>query len=176
MKPSSSKGRNPGKSIKTSSSPVKPESPESKSNIVPYTGHSPIDLVNHYSALGSTPLAPYTSLGSTLSQIKPNYQSVLVNQYDPYKTDPSFKPLVNYKKSSPYFHRDEHFLFHVEPSMSHITNPISLVKYYFGPNSHYLPGKTLAFYKDILYKSESLSIKPIYDPKDPTKYYTIPST
>ena len=142
MKPSSSKGRNPEKSISKSSPPVKKESPESNPSIVPYAGHSPIPIVNQYS-----------TLGSTLSLNKHNYQSALVNQYDPYKTDSSSNPPVNYKKSSPYFDRAEQFLFYIEPSMSHLKNLISLVKKYFGPNAHYPPGKSLAFYKDILFKS-----------------------
>ena len=90
MKPSSSKGRNPEKSVSKSPPSVKKESPESNPSIVPYAGHSPISLVNQYSALDST-----------LSLIKPNYQSALVNQYDPYKTDSSSNPTVNYKKIIP---------------------------------------------------------------------------
>ncbi|KAL6194406.1 hypothetical protein ACLB2K_035490 [Fragaria x ananassa] len=95
---SSSKGRNAGKSKVTASSTVKKESTSStvkkestsstvkkeypESNIVPFTGHSPIPLVNHYSALGST-----------LSPNMPSYQSALVNQFDPYKSSPSSKTI-----------------------------------------------------------------------------------
>ena len=111
MKPSSSKGRNPEKSVFKSSPPIKTESSEAKSSIipsiVPYAGHPHIPLLNQYSALGST-----------LSPTKPNYQSVLVNQYDPYKTG---YPPVNYKKSPPYITRTEQFLFYIEPSQSHLT-------------------------------------------------------
>ncbi|CAL8991159.1 unnamed protein product [Prunus brigantina] len=58
--------------------PIKNESP---SHIVPYPGHSPITVANRFS-----------SLGTTVGQIRPNYQSALVFRYDPFQVEtPSLK-------------------------------------------------------------------------------------
>ena len=56
--------------------------------------------------------------------------------------------------------------------MSHLTDPISLVKYYCPPNHYYIPtstSHTLQFYRDILLKTHSVTITPIMDKKEPSK-------
>jgi hypothetical protein len=49
---------------------------------------------------------------------------------------------------------------------------MSLVKAYYPPGFHFLPShpsKSLKFYRDILFETKSITIKPIPDKKDPTK-------
>ena len=160
-RPRSTTGKQPRHKSESSTvkieSPIKIESASQPSSNVPTAGQS---------------ITRPNSLGSTVSPIKPNYQSALVNQYDPYKSDSSSNPSVTYKKSSPYFDTAEHFLFYIELSISHLKNLISLVKSYFDPNSHYLPGKPLAFYLNLSHYLLNQSMTQ----KTHLKYYTIPFT
>ncbi|KAL6223684.1 hypothetical protein ACLB2K_002543 [Fragaria x ananassa] len=57
----------------------------------------------------------------------------------------------------------------VEPHMSHVKNPMTLVKHYCPPNFFYIPhhfSHTLQFFRDILFKTGSVTIKGA-DWKDP---------
>ena len=121
MKPSS---RSSGRQLPASFSPVKKEEPEIKkesspsSSLVPYPGHSPIPTGNRF---------------TTIDNIRPNYQSALVTQYDPYRSDsqPSSQSPVNYRKTSPYAPRMCFNLFYIEPDLSHLKFPQTLARAYF---------------------------------------------
>lgn len=80
---------NPIRILPSSMNPVKPES---SSHIVPFQGCSPIQVSNRF--------AP---LGSTVSQICPNYQSALISSYDPFQVSSQLasQTPVNYKKGPP---------------------------------------------------------------------------
>lgn len=133
--------------------PVKTELP---SQIVLFPGCSPIQISNRFS-----------SLGTTVGQIRLNYQSALVSSYDPFQIPSqvaqSPSPL---KKSSPYFPKDSSHLFIIEPVYDKITNPVEIAKSYFPPNHHFMPPcpyKSLKFYRDILNETYSVEIKPTKD-------------
>ncbi|KAH0974390.1 hypothetical protein GBA52_016289 [Prunus armeniaca] len=140
-----------------SMNPVKTE----PSPIVPYPGYSPIQITNRF-----------TSLDSTVPSIRPNYESTLISSYDPLQvtTPPPSQPSISYKKSSPYLPRSNNDLFIVEPCYNSLSNPVKIAKAYFPPNHHFVPHhpeKSLIFYRDILFETQTLKIRPIKDRNDP---------
>ncbi|KAI5337407.1 hypothetical protein L3X38_016678 [Prunus dulcis] len=143
-------------------SPARPEKPE---QIVPYPGHSPLTI--------ATPLSianRFSSLGSTVGQVRPSYQSTLVASYDPFSVDVPAGPSVAFKKSSPYFPKSNSHLFVIEPLYDVNTNPVEIAKHYFPPGFHYMPSspyKSLKYYRDILLETKSVEIKPIKDRDHP---------
>ncbi|CAL8174818.1 unnamed protein product [Prunus armeniaca] len=95
----------PFRILQPSMNPVKTESP---SQLVPFPGCSPIQVSNRFS-----------SLGATVGQIRPNYQSALVASYDPFQIIPpvaqSSQSSTPLPKSSPYVPKDKSHLFIIEP-------------------------------------------------------------
>ncbi|KAM1282404.1 hypothetical protein ACFX2H_022776 [Malus domestica] len=121
---------------------------------------------------GSSALAitnRFTPLGSTLGSIRPNYQTALVNQYDPfsstYRQSPS--PSVSYTKTSPYIIKpSKEYLFSIPFNFKHLKTPEVIAKKMFPTNSHFQPSefhKTLKYYTTILNETSSITIKPILD-------------
>ncbi|KAI5348483.1 hypothetical protein L3X38_001370 [Prunus dulcis] len=146
-------------------SPSKPNMPK---QIVPYPSCTPLTV--------ATPLPVtnrFSSLGSTVGQIRPSYQSTLVASYDPFAVDipagPSI-PAAMHKKSSPYLPKSNSHLFVIEPIYDIHTNPIEIARHYFPPGFHYMPSspyKSLKYYRDILLETKSVEIKPIKDRDNP---------
>ncbi|KAI5317341.1 hypothetical protein L3X38_037048 [Prunus dulcis] len=61
-------------------------------------------------------------------------------------------------------------LFMIESKYNAISNPVTIAKSYFLPNSHFIPPapfKNLKFYRDILHETQSITIKPIKDRDNP---------
>ncbi|KAI5327705.1 hypothetical protein L3X38_027101 [Prunus dulcis] len=171
---------------KTSQTPTQAQSPKRvlpasmsqsrmahPASIVPYAGHPPVPVIpiaNRFTSLG-------TPIGSTVGPIRPNYQSALVSDYDPFAIVPPVAPIAQtsqsstqFRKSSPYFPKDKVNLFIIEPLYDGISDPVTIVRSYFPPNSHFLPPapyKDLKFYRDILHETKSVEIKPIKDRDNP---------
>ncbi|KAI5338515.1 hypothetical protein L3X38_017786 [Prunus dulcis] len=171
---------------KTSETPTQTQSPKRvlpasmsqsrmahPASIVPYAGHPPVPVIpiaNRFTSLG-------TPIGSTVGPIRPNYQSALVSDYDPFAIVPPVAPIAQtsqsstqFRKSSPYFPKDKVNLFIIEPLYEGISDPITIIRSYFPPNSHFFPPapyKDLKFYRDILHETKSVEIKPIKDRDNP---------
>ncbi|CAL9002622.1 unnamed protein product, partial [Prunus brigantina] len=105
---------------------VKSESP---SQIVPFPGCFPIQVSNRFSCLGTT-----------VGQVRPNYQSALISNYDHFyiNTQVAQSP-IPLRKSSPYFPKDSTHLFIIEYVLDYIADPVTLAKHYFPPNHHFMP-------------------------------------
>ncbi|CAL2240102.1 unnamed protein product [Prunus armeniaca] len=140
------------------------------STITPFPGLSPIPIDNRFSPLGST-----------LSQMRPNYQSALTSSYDPLALPPTATPLSSSTfrpKTSPYISKCTANLFIIEPHVSTSISPATLASNHFPPGFHYMPHspyKSLKFYREILHETKSVDIKPIRDKIDPQKiiYHSI---
>ncbi|KAI5338513.1 hypothetical protein L3X38_017784 [Prunus dulcis] len=99
-------------------------------SIVPYAGHPPVPVIpiaNRFTSLG-------TPIGSTVGPIRPNYQSALVSDYDPFAIVPPVAPIAQtsqsstqFRKSSPYFPKDKVNLFIIEPLYEGISDPITII-------------------------------------------------
>ncbi|CAL8167238.1 unnamed protein product [Prunus armeniaca] len=143
-------------------SQAKPELPK---QLVPFPGCTPI--------LVATPLSvanKFSSLGSTIGQIRPSYQSTLVSCYDPFSIDPSVGPSVAFKKTSPYLPKSNFHLFVIEPNYDIHFDPVAIAKHYFPPGFHYMPPspyKYLKYYRDILLETQLVEIKSIRDRDHP---------
>ncbi|KAI5337410.1 hypothetical protein L3X38_016681 [Prunus dulcis] len=109
-------------------SPAKPD------QIVPYPGHPPLTVATPLSVANR-----FSSLGSTVGQIRPSYQSTLVASYDPFSVDVPAGPSVGFKKSSPYLLKSNSHLFVIEPLYDVNTNPVEIAKHYFPPGFHICP-------------------------------------
>lgn len=133
--------------------------------LVPYTSHSPINLTSQYGP------------GSTISQIRPNYQSALVTANDPFRSiERAPVPQVNFQKSSPpspYVQKGiNRNLLCIEPKFIHLKNPVHIAKLCFPPYWHFIPEssqKPLRFYTDILFQTGSIQVKATPDKNDPSK-------
>ncbi|KAI5343381.1 hypothetical protein L3X38_011257 [Prunus dulcis] len=140
----------------------KPTQPE-PSSVIPYLGHSPIPVLNRFSPLGST-----------VTQVRPNYQSALVSSYDPFQLPPTATPISSsqyYPKSSPYVLKHTANPLMLEPHIPKSMSPAMITDHHFPNGFHYLPHspyKSLKFYREILHETKSVDIKPIRDKKDPT--------
>ena len=88
---------------------------------------SSLDIVNHFTPLGTIP--------------KPNYSSVLASQYDTYALATVHQPVKtiypNASNASQYVRKQYiQNLFSVEPNRASITNPFRLATSYFPPKFH----------------------------------------
>ena len=131
-------------------------------------GIPPIGLVNRFQVLGSIP--------------RPNYQSALARPVGsqnlvngPFSTKP-IQQIVNkpiYPSRSDYAVKpNQVHLFFIEPHHSKIKSPIELINATFFKGWHFIPknpDKSLSYYKDILFLTESIQIKPITDRNDQNK-------
>ncbi|KAI5323147.1 hypothetical protein L3X38_032219 [Prunus dulcis] len=139
--------------------------PELPKQIVPYPGCPPLTVATPLSAANR-----FSSLGSTVGQIRPSYQSTLVASYDPFSVDIPAGPSVAVKKSSPYLPKSNSHLFVIEPVYDVHANPVEIAKHYFPPGFHYMPSspyKSLKYCRDILLETKSVEIKPIKDRDHP---------
>ncbi|CAL9021907.1 unnamed protein product [Prunus brigantina] len=138
-----------------SMSQTKPESPK---QLVPFPGCSPISVASPLTIANR-----FSSLGSTVGQIRPSYQSSLVSSYDPFSVGPS---VASFKKTSPYLPKSNFHLFVIESIYDVHSDPVAIAKHYFPPGFHYMPPsryKSLKYYRDILLETQSIEIKPIRD-------------
>ena len=138
---------------------------------------SPLQVTNRYQVLGNIPRPnfSYSSTLATPAEFGPSSSQYLVN--DPFAP----QPIQQITKTKFYNHptRTDYVLkpkfsnlFSIEPNHNHIKNPIDLIKNYFPPSWHFTPhhpAKTLKFYMDILYSSESVRIKAITDRNDSSR-------
>ncbi|KAI5322832.1 hypothetical protein L3X38_031904 [Prunus dulcis] len=153
-KQSKQQGKPPIRQLPATMIPVKIEQP---SQVIPYPGYSPIQISNRYA-----------TLGSTVSNMRPNYQSALISSYDAFQVvthSPTSSP-IGHTKSSPYFPKSSQIHFLIEPCFNHLANPVKIAKSYFPPNFHYMPphsSKSLKYYRDILLETQSLEMRPIKD-------------
>ena len=163
QKPSSSRISNPVKNPITS---VKSEQPFSvglvtSSQLVTYDPHQII------------PVKPsrMTSLGKPIQQ-SPSFARALANDYDLFAKKKALLAPTKYVKSSPYLSIYSHKLFHIEFYHRNISNPLTLIKYYYptnpvdGAQLHFSlsnPQKTLKFYQDILQQEGSVNNTTFYD-------------
>lgn len=133
----------------------------------------PIDVVNRYQVLGQIPKPYNTVLASKPPVIDPflNTNKQVIN-----------KPIIPFdicgKAVTEYVERNEFNLFFIEPFMKPSNNPIKLAAQYFPPGWHFAPlapYKSLSYYKDILFQTDSVTIKPIMDRRDESKvlYHSI---
>ncbi|KAI5317837.1 hypothetical protein L3X38_037544 [Prunus dulcis] len=104
--------------------------PELPKQMVPYPGCTPLTVATPLSVANR-----FSSLGSTVGQIRPSYQSILVASYDPFSVDIPAGPSVAFKKSSPYLPKSNSHLFVIEPLYDVHTNPVEIAKHYFPPDS-----------------------------------------
>ncbi|KAI5323724.1 hypothetical protein L3X38_032796 [Prunus dulcis] len=126
------------------------------SHIVPFPGHSPIPVNNRFNPLSQPSL-------------RPNYQSALTSNYDPFIVNPpasvpsqSQSPV----KRSNYATRSHCHLFIVESYLEELCDLVKIAQKFFPPNLHYFPShpsKSIKFYRDILYETQSIDIRPIKD-------------
>ncbi|KAI5314567.1 hypothetical protein L3X38_043743 [Prunus dulcis] len=107
-------------SLRTLLSLMNPVKSESPSHIIPFPRCSPVQVSNRFS-----------TLGATVGQGRPNYQSALISSYDPFHIIPpvaqssqSSSPL---RKSYPYLPKDKSHLFIIEPVYDGIFDPITIV-------------------------------------------------
>ncbi|KAI5330042.1 hypothetical protein L3X38_029439 [Prunus dulcis] len=163
-KPSQSQPK-PSQLQHSQSSSMSPNKPEMPKQIVPYPGCTPISVATPLSVANR-----FSSLGSTIGQIRPSYQSTLVASYDPFSVDVPAGPSVAPKKTSPYLPKSQSHLFVIEPLYDVHHNPVEIVKHYFPPGFHYMPSspyKSPKYYRDILLETKSVEIKPIKDRDHP---------
>lgn len=110
------------------------------SEIIPFPGNPPLQVINRFSPLGSTTSHP-----------RPNYLSALVSSYDPFQvtTHSHTQSPVNYTKTSPYLQRSNTRLFMIERCYNHLADPVKMAKAYLPPNRHFIPPhpqKSLQYY------------------------------
>lgn len=131
----------------------------------------PVNLVNRYQILGQIP-RPY----NTVLASKPPVIDPFANTSKPIVP---FVPSNIYEKPvSEYTQSQEQNLFFIEHFMKPSNNPIKLAAQFFPPGWHFTPSapyKSLSYYKEILFQTDSVSIKPILDRKDESKvlYHSI---
>jgi hypothetical protein len=171
-KPSSSRNPNPAKN-----SIVKNEQQFSLGLVTPrqlatYDPHQ-ITPVN---SLIKTSSSRMVSLGKPIQQ-SPFFAKALTSDYDPFakKVDvppPTTPTQTQYIKTSPYFPLYSHKLFHIEFHNRKITNPLTLIKYFYptnpddGAQLHFAPSdpqKTLHYYQNILQHEGFVIISTLYD-------------
>jgi hypothetical protein len=163
QKPSSNRNSNP---VKKSLTPIKNEPPFCPGLV------NPSQLVT-YDPHQITPVKPsrMTSLGKPIQQ-SPSFARALANDYDLFAKKKALPAPTKYVKSSPYLLIYSHKLFHIEFYHQNISNPFTLIKYYYltnpadGAQLHFAlshPQKTLEFYQDILQQEGSVNITTLYD-------------
>lgn len=152
------------KILPPSMNPIQSQSP---SQIVPFPRCSLIQLSNRL-----------TPLGSTVSQIRPNYQSTLVSSYNPFQihTQVTQTP-ISLCKSSPYLPKSNTHLFIVESKYDNIANPVTITKAYFPPNFHFVPQapiKPLNIIGTFFMKPSQLKSNPSKTVIIPISFFIIP--
>jgi hypothetical protein len=107
----------------------------------------------------------------------PSFAKALTNDYDSFNKHIVVSTLAapiksKHAKTSPFLSLYDEKLLHIEFIHKNITNPLSLIKYYFpthptdGAQQHFIPHdqyKTIQFYQNILQQEGSIIIKAIYD-------------
>ncbi len=115
-------------------------------------------------------------LGKPMQQ-SPSFAKALTSYYDPFTKQivpstppPPTKP--KYAKVSPFFYIYDEKLLHIEFHHENITNPMTLIKYYFptnphdGAQQHFAPldqYKIIQYYQHILQQEGSVIITTLYD-------------
>ena len=163
--PKSPKSTQSSQSLRVLPSSMSQPKPELPKQIVPYPGHPPLSVATPISVANR-----FSSLGSTVGQIRPSYQSTLISSYDPFAVEIPAGPSVVHKKSSPYLPKSNSHLFVIESVYDINANPVEIAKHYFPPGFHYMPQspyKSLKYYRDILLETQSVEIKPIKDRDHP---------
>ena len=169
QKPSSSRNPNPAKKPLSS---VKNEPPFCLGLVTP---SQLVTYDPHQTTLVNSPAKPSTSKMTSFG--KPIQQGLsfvraLSNDYDPFAKKKTPPIPTKYFKSAPYFPIYSYKLFHVEFHHRNISNPLTLIKYYYptnpadGAQLHFAPSdpkKTLEFYQDILQQEGSINLTTIYD-------------
>jgi hypothetical protein len=172
QKPSFSKNSIP---IKKSTASVKNEPPFSPglvtpSQLVPYDPYQITPIHSPIKAFTSR----MVSLGKPVQQSQ-SFARALTSDYDPFAKKKALQApttQTQYVKSSPYLPIYSHKLFHIEFHHRNISNPLTLIKYYYptnpanGAQLHFTPSdlqKTLQFYQDILQQEGSINITTLYD-------------
>ena len=169
QKPSSNRNPNP---IKKPLASVKNESPFCLGQVTPgqlvtYDPHQ-VTPINSPTKLSTSIMI---SLGKPIQQGL-SFARALSNDYDPFAKKKTPPVPTKYIKSSPYFPIYSYKLFHVEFLHWNISNPFTLIKYYYptnptdGAHLHFAPfdpKKTLEFYQDIFQQEGSVNITTIYD-------------
>ncbi|CAL8118498.1 unnamed protein product [Prunus armeniaca] len=161
----SKSSQSPSQSLRILPPSMSQNKPDIPKQVVPYPGHPPISVATPISVANR-----FSSLGSTIGQIRPSYQSTLISSYDPFFGVSPAGPSVAFKKSSPYMPKSISHLFVLEPIYDVHSDPAEIAKHYFPPGFHYMPPssyKSLKYYKDILFETQSVEIKPIRDKDHP---------
>ena len=132
--PKSPKSTQSSQSLRVLPSSMSQPKPELPRQIVPYPGHPPLSVATPISVANR-----FSSLGSTVGQIRPSYQSTLISSYDPFAVEIPAGPSVVHKKSSPYLPKSNSHLFVIESVYDIHANPAEIAKHYFPPGFHYMP-------------------------------------
>ncbi|KAL6284581.1 hypothetical protein ACE6H2_015510 [Prunus campanulata] len=137
-----------------------PVKQESSSQVVPFPGYSPIPVNNMFNPLSQPSL-------------RPNYQSTLVSNYDPFIVNPP--ALVPSQSQSPvkrsnYAARSHTHLFVVESYLEEFCDPVKIAKKFFPPNLHYFPIKWWdKFGVDRIIYQVNAEFPPLQAPVNPVK-------
>jgi hypothetical protein len=167
------------KSKKSSSSRIPPDKlpsvkPElvTLSQLVKFDPHQ-ITLVNSPDKPSSSKMV---SLGKPVQQSQ-SFAKALTSDYDPFAkqivaSTPAAPVKTKYAKVSPFLPLYDEKLLHIEFHHKNITNPLTLIKYYYptnphdGAQQHFYPpdqNKTIQYYQNILQQDGSVEIKTLYD-------------
>ena len=152
--------------VTTASRWSRDKSPATANPIVKKEHVSPLEIVNHFTPIGTIP--------------KPNYSSVLASSYDPYALTTVNQPVKTVfpktfyisqyvkKKKKKSFQN----LFSIESNRASITDLFRLATIYFPPKFHWIPKhceKNVQYCFDILHHEKSITIKAILDKNNTTK-------
>ncbi|KAM7461224.1 hypothetical protein LguiA_029345 [Lonicera macranthoides] len=122
-----------------------------------------VDVVNQFQVLGQIP-RPFNLVLADKPKSNDPFD-ICCPEPQPIKT--------SYHKSfSEYVPKYKENIFLVEPHMVEREDPVSLAIQYFPHGWHFIPHapyKSLSYYTDILFQTESILIKPIYSRDDETK-------
>ena len=141
----------------------KDKSPTTDNQIVKKEPVSSLEIVNHFTPLGTIP--------------RPNYSSVLASTYDPYaltQVNHLVKTVFPKAPNASQYVKKQYFqnLFSIEPNRNSITDPFRLATSYFPPKFHWIPKhceKDVQYYSNILRHERSITVKAIPDKNNTTK-------
>jgi hypothetical protein len=116
------------------------------------------------------------SLGKPVQQ-NPSFARAITSDYDPFAKQVTVPPPTaptksQYIKTFPYLPLYDHKLLHIEFHHRNISNPLTLIKYYYltnpsdGAQQHFAPPdqyKTIQYYQNILQQEGSAVISTLYD-------------